>query len=402
MEPDAKLLETARALKDQLIAWRRDFHRHPETGYEEFRTSSIVADHLRALGLEVTCNVGKTGVVGLLRGEEPGPTFGLRADMDALPIQDRKSVEYCSLVPGKAHLCGHDAHTSMLMGAAQLLTGLGRPKRGNIKFVFQPAEEGLAGAKAMMDDGVLENPKVDAMAGLHVFPSLNTGTISVTKGVAFASADSISIKIIGKGGHAARPHEAVDAITVAAKVIDAIQHIASRLVDPLEPVVVTIGKIQGGYMGTAIAPEVEMVGTVRALTPELRERMPGLLERIIRGVTDSFGASYEFKYNMGYPPVVNNEDMVDFLTKTSERLFGDKRWKYAKPSMGGEDFAFYSLSVPSVFFRLGVHNGQEYTGYPLHHPMFDLDEEALPYGVAMLSAVALNYLSDSSSIHSSI
>jgi len=390
-----KLIGLAEALKDQVVRWRRDFHQHPETGYEEFRTSKIVAEHLASLGLEVKSNVGKTGVVGILRGEEPGPTIGLRADMDALPIQDQKTVSYCSQVPGKGHLCGHDAHTSMLMGAAQLLVSLGRPKRGNIKFVFQPAEEGLAGAKAMMDDGVLENPKVDAMAGLHVFPALPTGSIAVTKGEAFASADSIKIKIIGNGGHAARPHEAVDAITVSAQVISALQHVASRLVDPLEPVVVTIGKIQGGFMGTAIAPEVEMIGTVRTLSPSLRDKMPQFIENIIRGVTQSFGAEYEFKYNIGYPIVLNDEGMVDFLTKTSERLFGEKRWDYVKPSTGGEDFAFYSESVPSVFFRLGVSNKQEYTSYPLHHPKFDLDEEALPYGVAMLSAVALSYLSDS-------
>jgi amidohydrolase len=234
------------------------------------------------------------------------------------------------------------------------------------------------------------------MAGLHVFPALPTKSIAVTKGVAFASADSIAIKIIGKGGHAARPHEAVDAITVSAQVISALQHVASRLVDPLDPVVVTIGKIQGGYMGTAIAPEVEMVGTVRTLSPSLRAKMPELIETIIRGVTQSFGADYDFKYNIGYPVVINNEGMVDFLTQTSERLFGEKRWEYVKPSTGGEDFAFYSETVPSVFFRLGVSNEQEYTSYSLHHPKFDLDENALPYGVAMLSAVALAYLSDSS------
>jgi amidohydrolase len=391
-----KLIGLAEDLKEQIVTWRRDFHQNPETGYQEFRTSEIVATHLESLGLEVKRNVGITGVVGILRGEEPGPTIGLRADMDALPIEDLKTVDYCSKIPGKGHLCGHDAHTSMLMGAAQLLVKLGRPKRGNIKFVFQPAEEGLAGAKAMMDDGVLENPKVDAMAGLHVFPALPTKSIAVTKGVAFASADSIAIKIIGKGGHAARPHEAVDAITVSAQVISALQHVASRLVDPLDPVVVTIGKIQGGYMGTAIAPEVEMVGTVRTLSPSLRAKMPELIETIIRGVTQSFGADYDFKYNIGYPVVVNNEGMVDFLTQTSERLFGEKRWEYVKPSTGGEDFAFYSETVPSVFFRLGVSNEQEYTSYSLHHPKFDLDENALPYGVAMLSAVALAYLSDSS------
>ncbi|APQ61294.1 putative hydrolase YxeP [Paenibacillus polymyxa] len=387
-----ELLALSRPLQEQLITWRRDFHRHPETGYEEIRTSGIVAEHLRSLGLEVTTQVGKTGVVALLRGKSPGPTIGLRADMDALPIQDQKTVPYRSEIPGKAHLCGHDAHTAILMGTAQLLAHLERPERGNIKFVFQPAEEGLAGAKAMIDDGVLENPKVDAMAGLHMFPGLKTGTLGVSKGVAFASADSLTIKILGKGGHAARPHEGIDAIAVSAQVISALQNISSRMVDPLETMVITIGKISGGYMGAAIAPEVEMIGTVRTLSAELRNRMPELIEQVVRGVCESFGAGYELSYQQGYPVVQNDPDMVDLMTETSEQLFGSKEWDYIKPSTGGEDFAFYCEQVPGVFFRLGCGRGDEDTSYPLHHPRFDLDEMVLPYGVAMMSAIALNFL----------
>ncbi len=379
-------------MKEQLVAWRRDFHRHPEIGFEEFRTSAIVADHLHSLGLEVKTQVGQTGVVGLLRGKGPGPTIALRADMDALPIHDMKAADYRSLAEGKAHLCGHDAHTSMLMGAASLLSGLGQPEQGNIKFIFQPAEEGLAGAKAMMEDGVLELPKVDAIAGLHVFPGLDTGTIGITKGVAFASADGISITIIGKGGHAARPNEAIDAIAIAAQVIAALQNIASRMVDPLEPVVVTIGKIEGGSIGAAIASEVKMLGTVRTLSPTLRAQMPGLLERIIRGVTESFGAAYAFDYHMNYPVVQNDGAMVDQVTAASEELFGRTCWSSIKPSTGGEDFAFYSEAVPGVFFRLGTGNGDARTRFPLHNAYFDLDEAALPLGSAMLSAVALRYL----------
>ncbi|ASA21366.1 M20 metallopeptidase family protein [Paenibacillus donghaensis] len=386
------LLAAARPLQEQLSAWRRDFHRHPEIGYEEVRTSAIVAAHLRCLGLEVTTGVGRTGVVGLLRGETPGPTIGLRADMDALPIQDQKSVPYASEVADKAHLCGHDAHTAILMGAAQLLAGLGRPKTGNIKFVFQPAEEGLAGAREMIKDGVLENPKVDAMAGLHMFPGLDTGTFGVSKGVAFASADSLTIKILGKGGHAARPQEGVDAIAVSAQVISALQNIPSRMIDPLEPVVITIGKISGGYMGAALAPEVEMIGTVRTLSAGVRSQMPALIERVVSGVCSSFGAGYELSYGTGYPIVLNDEAMVDLMTQTSEQLLGGKVWNDIKPSTGGEDFAFYCEQVPGVFFRLGSGSADESTRYPLHHPKFDLDETTLPYGVAMLSALALNFV----------
>ncbi|WJH29680.1 M20 family metallopeptidase [Paenibacillus sp. CC-CFT742] len=386
------LFELAKQLQPKLTNWRRDFHRHPEIGYEEIRTSGIVAEHLESLGLEVTRHVGRTGVVGLLRGETDGPTIALRADMDALPIQDQKSAEYRSQVEGKAHLCGHDAHTTILMGAAELLTGLGRPKSGNIKFVFQPAEEGLAGARAMIQDGVLENPKVDAIAGLHVTPGQDIGTVGVSKGVAFASADRLVIRVFGKGGHAARPHEGIDAIAVSAQVITALQNIASRLVDPLEPVVVTIGKITGGYMGTAIAPEVEMIGTVRTLSPTLRERMPAWIEQVVSGVCASFGAGHEVVYGDGYPVVVNDHAMVDLLTETVDGLDWAKGWSSIPPSTGGEDFAFYCEQIPGVFFRLGSGNEDERTRYPLHHPMFDLDETAMPYGVGMLSSIALEFL----------
>lgn len=379
--------------KERMIAWRRDFHRHPEIGYEEVRTSGIVEAHLRACGLDVKAGLGGTGVVALLRGKQPGPTIGLRADMDALPIQDAKSVDYGSTIPGKAHLCGHDAHTSMLMGAAGLLAELGQPERGNIKFVFQPAEEGLAGAKAMIDDGLLEQePRIEAMAGLHVFPALPTGQLAVTDGIAFASADGFELVITGKGGHAARPHEAIDAITVSAQVITALQHIASRLIDPLETVVVTIGRIEGGYMGTAIAPEVRMKGTVRTLSPKVREQVPKLLHQVIQGVVQSFGASYELTFGMGYPAVYNDRQMVHFFKETSEQLLGGKRWEEVKPSTGGEDFAFYAEQVPGVFFRLGASNGRPETSYPLHHPQFDLDEEAMVLGAALLAQLGLSYL----------
>lgn len=388
----AQLLPTAQSMQETLTAWRRDLHIHPEIGYEEVRTSAIVAEHLQRLGLEVQTGIGKTGVVGIWRGLEPGPTIGLRADMDALPIQDAKQTSYASQTEGKAHLCGHDAHTTMLMGAAELLTSIGRPASGNIKFVFQPAEEGLAGADAMIQDGVLEHPHVDAMAGLHVFPSLQIGEVSVCKGVAFASADFFTLRIIGKGGHGARPHEGVDAITVSAQVISALQQITSRMIDPLETAVVSIGQIQGGTMAAAIASEVNMQGTVRTLSAEVRAQMPIKIRQVIEGIVSSFGADYELDYQMNYPVVKNDNQMVDFLTATCDLMAAGPEWQYTRPSTGGEDFAFYAEKVPAVFFRLGTSNGQPETSYPLHHPMFDLDESALPYGVAMLSAIALHYL----------
>lgn len=386
------LLAKASGLKESVIAWRRDFHQNPELGFEEKRTADIVASHLERLGLEVTRGIGKTGVVGMLRGNSPGPTIGLRADMDALPILDQKSVDYRSKVAGKMHACGHDAHTSILMGAAQFLSQQARPEKGNIVFVFQPAEEGLGGASAMIKDGLLSAFGIDAMAGLHVFPGIQTGQVTAVRGVSCAAADRIRINIIGRGGHAAHPHQAIDSVAVTAEVLSALQHIASRQVDPLESVVITIGKIQGGSASNVIAPEVELLGTVRTLNPALREQMPGRIETVVKGVTAALGASYEFDYHFGYPSIVNDDQMVDLLLVTSDQMLGEGKYELVKPSMGGEDFSYYTERVPGVFFRLGVGNPEKQTNYPLHHPMFDIDEDALPIGIAMLSAIALNYL----------
>jgi amidohydrolase len=353
-----QLLEAAKRMRSQIVEWRRDFHQHPELGYEEYRTAGIVAEHLRGLGLEVSAGVGRTGVVGLLRGEAPGPTFLLRADMDALPIPEaEKGVPYGSKLEGKAHLCGHDAHTSMLMAAAQMLAERGLP-RGNIKFMFQPAEEGLAGAKAMIDDGVLEQPRVDAAAALHVSPLYPTGRLAVARGVGWAASNGIRIRIIGKGGHAAGPHLTIESIPVAAQVVIALQQIASRQVDPLDSVVVTIGQISGGYARNVIAPEVELLGTVRTLNPELRRHMKDKLETIIKGVTQALGASYEMEFSDGYPVVTNDDGMVDLFERVCDATMGSGQWETIKPSMGAEDFAFVAERVLSVMFRLGTRNGE--------------------------------------------
>jgi amidohydrolase len=388
----SEILARACALREQVIRWRRDFHQHPELGFEEKRTSEIVTRHLQSLGLEVRAGIGRTGVVGVLRGEEPGPVIGLRADMDALPIQDQKSVPYRSAVSDKMHACGHDAHTSMLMGAAQFLTQVDRPKRGTVVFVFQPAEEGLGGAQAMIEDGLLHEFGIEAMTGLHVFPGIPTGSITAVRGVGCAAADRIRINIIGRGGHAAHPHLAVDSVAVTAEVISALQQIASRQVDPLDSVVITIGSIRGGSTHNVIAPEVELLGTVRTLNPALREQMPQRIEKVVEGITAALGATYEFSYEFGYPSIINDDKMVDLLLQTSDQVLGPGKYKLVKPSMGGEDFSYYTHHVPGVFFRLGVGNPDKNTLYPLHHPLFDIDEDALPIGIAMLSAMALNYL----------
>lgn len=386
------MLAKALNLKNKLIHWRRDFHQHPELGFEEFRTSDIVARYLEALGLDVRRGVGQTGVVGLLQGQEDGPTIALRADMDALPIEDQKQVDYRSKISGIAHACGHDAHTSILMGVAQVLVEHVTKIKGNVKFIFQPAEEGLGGAEAMIRDNVLLDPRVDAIAGLHVHNSIPTGHISAVRGVSCAAADQIWIKIIGKGGHAAYPHQTIDAISVAGEVISALQHITSRQIDPLDSIVITIGKIRGGSASNVIAPEVEMKGTVRTINPKLREEMPQRIKTVIHGVTSGLGASYEFNYQKGYPSIINDNALIDLLLETVDDVMGKNCWELGQPTMGSEDFSYYTQHVPGVFFRLGTGNKQKGSVHSGHHPAFDIDEDSLPIGVALLSAFALNYL----------
>ncbi|WP_170007583.1 M20 metallopeptidase family protein [Bacillus fonticola] len=384
------LLDEARQLKDKLVSWRRDFHQHPELGFEETRTASIVADHLEQFGYEVQTNVGKTGVVGILRGKEPGPTFGLRADMDALPMQDEKDVAYRSTIPGKMHACGHDAHTAILMGVAELFARTGL-ESGTLKLVFQPAEEGRGGAQAMIDDGVLLDPPVDAMAGLHVHPTSEVGTVAIAEGpIGCAAADLFDLMIVGKGGHAAHPHRALDPVPVAAEIISGFQQIASRRVDPLDPVVVTVGEVHAGTAPNIIAPHVRMSGTARSLSPDLRTKIPAWMESIIKGVTEAHGATYDFQFHYKFPSIQNDKNMKQLFVQTAEKLVGEENIIINKPSMGGEDFACFSELVPSVFFRLGV--GHEVkAAYSNHHPKFDIDEDALPHGVALLSQLALNY-----------
>nr|WP_275983888.1 M20 family metallopeptidase [Paenibacillus hamazuiensis] len=377
-------------MKERLSEWRRELHRHPELGFEEQRTSEFVRKKLGDIGVTGLKTIAKTGVVALIEGEAEGPTIMLRADMDALPLQDEKQTEYASLIPGKAHLCGHDAHTAMLLGAAALLKQ-SRIPRGSVKLIFQPAEEGLAGAKAMIADGVLEQPKVDAAVALHVFPSLPVGAVGVAPGACTAFSDRFDLVISGKGGHAAHPHQAVDSVTVAAQVITAIQQIASRMTDPLQPVVVTIGKISGGYTRNVIAPSVSLEGTVRTLDKAAQEAVPELLEQVVKGVCQSFGATFHLEYRKGYPSVMNDPSLIPLLEDTVKDVLGRDVLKL-KPSMGGEDFSYYAEQVPGLFLRLGVRNEEKGFVHPLHHPLFDLDEEALPIGAALLAEYALKFL----------
>ena len=383
-------LSQAEELKDKIIEWRRHLHKHPELSFEEYKTAEFVKEKLEKLNFEIEYPVAKTGLVATLKGKTEGPTVALRADMDALPIQEEGETEYKSTVDGVGHLCGHDAHTAILLGAAHIISE-NPPEQGNIKLLFQPAEEGYGGADVMVQEGALKNPDVDAVAGLHVHPTIKTGETSITEGFATACTDSFDIKIIGKGGHAAHPHLSIDPIAISSTVIAALQQIVSRNIDPLENIVLTIGKIEGGFARNVIAPEVTLEGTVRLLNPELRPKVKETMHEYLNGITSGMGASYELEYTYGYPSVFNDPALIPTLRTTVDKILGEGQLLDVNPSMGGEDFSYFAREVPGVFFRLGT-NGGEDTAYPNHHPKFNVDEDALHYGAAILSQFAYDYL----------
>ena len=383
-------LSQANNLKDNIIKWRRHLHQNPELSFEEHETVQFVKEKLEKLNFEIDYPVAKTGLVATLRGNTEGPTVAIRADMDALPIQEESDVEYKSTVEGVGHLCGHDAHTAILLGVAHIISE--QPlKKGNIKLLFQPAEEGYGGGQVMVKEGVLKNPDVDVVAGLHVHPTIKTGETSITEGFATACTDAFNIKIIGKGGHAAHPHLSVDPIAISSTVIASLQQIVSRNIDPLENIVLTIGKIEGGFARNVIAPEVRLEGTVRLLNPELRAKVKETMDKYLNGVTSGMGASYEMEYTYGYPSVYNEPSLIPVLRSTVDKILGKNQLLDVNPSMGGEDFSYFAREVPGVFFRLGT-NGGEDTAYPNHHPKFNVDEDALPYGAAILTQFAYDYI----------
>lgn len=379
-------------LKERLIHIRRQIHQHPELGFEEFETAKLVEETLHQLGIE-TKRMAKTGVVGLLRGKGTR-TIALRADMDALPITELNQVEYASRIPGKMHACGHDVHVAAVLGAAMVLAQQREELRGNVKFIFQPAEEAPGGAKPMIEEGVLEDPKVDAIVAGHCWPGLPAGVIEVGEGPVMAAPDVLTLKIIGKGGHGAMPHTTVDAIAVAFQVGVALQQVVSRMSDPLDPVVLTIGSIHGGTARNVIAQEVVMEGSVRSLTPQTHERLPGLIEGVIRGVTSAYGASYELDYHNLYPPTINDSNMARLVLEAAKKVLGTEgaRWS-TKPSMGGEDFSYFAQRVPGAFFRIGI---ADPTGarpsYPLHSPNFDVCEDAIPAAVEVFVQIVKDFL----------
>lgn len=376
----------------QLTGWRRDFHAHPELAYTESRTSELAAAHLKSCGYEVTTGVGKTGVVGLLKGGAPGKTVMLRADMDCLPLTEENDVPYRSQHPGRMHACGHDGHTAALMSVARKLREMSGSLKGAVKIVFQPAEEGGNGAEKMIRDGVLLNPKVDAAFGLHVWNDQPVGKIALNPGALMAGVHSFEVTIVGKGGHGAAPHQAVDAVVTAAQVISNLQTVVSRNVDPLETAVVTVGSIHAGDAFNIIPETALLRGTVRYFNPKLGDALPEWIERVVRGVTDSMGARYEMKYERLTPPTINNAEMAEFVRAIAVELVGSENVIFDARTMGGEDMSFFLNEVPGCYYFVGSRNEQRGLIHPHHSPRFDFDERALEIGVEMTCRIVRKFL----------
>lgn len=389
------ILEKAEKLKDKLITIRRDIHAHPEIGMHENRTAKVIADKLKELGIEVQEHVGGTGVVGLLRGKEPGRTILLRADMDCLRLREENDIKYKSQYPEFMHACGHDAHVSWLIGAASILAEFKDEFSGNVKFLFQPAEEGAGGAEKTIHSGVLENPKVDVVIGAHVWPGIAAGKIGIKPGPLMAASDNFKIVIHGKGGHGGQPQKCIDPIAVACEIYMALQTVISRKVDPLEPAVISIGKFNAGSAHNIIPDRAELEGTIRTLTYEVREKMPAMIESIIKGISEANGAEYEFDFTPYHAPVVNDYEITTMLGKAASRVIGAKNVIIVdKPTMIGEDFSSFEEKVPGTFFWVGNLNKEKGITEPLHSPEFNVDEDIIYKAAAIFAQFALIYLDD--------
>jgi amidohydrolase len=368
-------------MADEIAVWRRDFHENPELLFDVHRTAGIVADKLREFGCEdVVTGIGRTGVVGVIHGRtnNSGKVIGIRADMDALPLEEMTDVPYKSKVPGKMHACGHDGHTAILLGAAKYLAET-RNFDGTVVLIFQPAEEGGGGGDEMVRDGMMERFGIQEVYGLHNMPGIPVGSFAIKSGPLMAAADSFTIKIEGKGGHAARPHECIDTILVTANVITALQGIVSRNVDPLESAVISVCSVKSGDAYNVIPQNATLLGTCRTLTEEVRDLCEKRIAETVHGICAAYGAKATVEYNRGYPVTTNHEDQTDFIVKIAEEVAGaGKVDTTIAPLMGGEDFSYMLLKRPGAYIFLG--NGDT---AGVHHPAYDFDDSAIPYGVSL-------------------
>jgi amidohydrolase len=381
-------------IDSEIIEIRHNIHAHPELSGKEKNTKAMVKHILEHYGYTVKEYPTHYGISADLITKDSAKMVAIRGDMDALPIIEKTGKPYASKIEGIMHACGHDAHTANLLGVAIGLKLLSQKHNldGNFRFIFQPSEESKEGGSVdMIKEGVLNG--VDMILGLHVYPYLPTGQIGYKYGVMMASADIFSIEIYGKSAHGARPHEGIDAILVTSMVVNSLNHIVSRRIDPLHPAVISLGTINGGRASNIICDDVIVTGTVRTINEEIRKKIPIMMEESIKGVCKSMGAEYKFSYQFGQPELINNNEIVDILVKEAKKIIGDKNTvNLLDPVMGGEDFSEYLKIVPGSFFRLGTANHEKGTDYSQHNSMFDVDDDALKIGMKILGATALEYI----------
>ena len=390
-----------------IIDLRHQIHQYPELGNREYKTAKLVAKHLRSLGIEVETDIAYTGVVGILKGNKPGPVVAVRADMDALPVTEETDLSFKSTVKttylnkevGVMHACGHDIHTSVQLGVASVLASMKRSLPGTVKFIFQPAEEGPppgeeGGADLMLKEGVFANLKPSAIFGLHTHPGLAVGELGLTIGPAMAAVDHFIITIKGKQSHGAYPHKSVDPIIMATEAVNAFQTIRSRSLSPLEPSVVTVGIIRGGERFNIIPEQVHLEGTVRTYNPEVQDMVEHRMNKILEGITLAYGGSFELDYDRGTPATINDPELAKQMIPTMERVVGKNNLKFLDPVMGGEDFAFFANEVPGMYYRLGVLKPGTTSGW-VHTPTFRADDSCLEVGIRAMSNLVVDFLKSS-------
>lgn len=388
----AGLLCDAKAIAADLKAIRRRIHRHPELGFEESRTAATITDRLSALGIDAMRTVAGTGIVALVEGRGPGPVIGLRADMDALPIQETTGADYTSQVPGVMHACGHDAHVACLLGAADLLVRRRQRFEGAVKLIFQPAEEIDQGATAIIAAGGLEDPAVAAVFGLHVDPEVPVGRILVRKGTWMGAIDTFRIRITGRGGHGAYPHKCADAIVAGAGIVMNLQAVVSRRTDPALPLVVTVGTFTAGQAENIVAGAAELTGTVRCIDPHIHAATPGHLAAVVEHTAAALGVEASLDYRRVIPPLINDPAMTAVLIQAARDVLGERAVLEDAQRMGGDDFGCYLTTVPGAYCHLGAGDGSADASRALHTGGFDIDEGCLPLGAALLARTALSLL----------
>jgi amidohydrolase len=400
----ADLEEAIERHTPQITELRHAIHQHPELGNREFETAALVAEHLRALGLEVRTEIAHTGVVGVLRGGRPGPVVAVRADMDALPVTEQTGLPFASTrrttwqgqEVGVMHACGHDIHVAVGLGTASVLAGMRDELAGTVLFIFQPAEEGAppgeeGGAELMLEEGVFDDPTPEVAFALHALPSLEVGELGITSGPAMAAADQWSARIVGEQAHGAQPQESVDPVVMAAQAVMALQTIRSRNMSALDDGVVTVAIIRGGERSNIIPAEVYLEGTVRTFDPDVQDMIERRMSEILDGITRAGGGSFELTYNRGYPVTVNDPELTARMSPTLARVAGDENLHTLPPTTGAEDFSYFAQRVPGMYFRLGTTRPGTTSG-GLHTPTFTADDAAIPVGIRAMTALVLDYM----------